>query len=73
MKTINYIVSCLLAVFSPVQMFYLAKNDLHFVMGFLCMIASIIFFLFALIEEKNEEISHLRQTILRYRDQFMMD
>lgn len=73
MKTFNYILSCVLALISPFQMFSWAENDLQFAFGFIIMIASIIFFLFGLIEEQKEEISELKEKIYNFRKHFMVD
>jgi hypothetical protein len=73
MKTFNYILSLIFMIISPFQMFVWAENDLQFAFGFILMIASIIFFLFALIEERNKEISELRETLYKYKKHFMID
>jgi hypothetical protein len=49
-------------------MFIEAKTDMEFVAGFGVMLLSIIFMLFMLMEERNGEISKLRQIIMRMKD-----
>jgi hypothetical protein len=44
-----------------------------FIIGLSLLLACIIFFLFALIEERNEEISNLRQTIVKIKDHYMIE
>jgi len=73
MKNINYALAIILAAVSPFQMFLWAEDDLGFVLGFIIMIASVIFFLFAIIEERNEEISELREKIYNIKKHFMID
>jgi len=48
-------------------MFIKAKTDMEFVCGFVVMMASIIFMLFMLMEERNDEISNLRYTIMKMK------
>ncbi len=67
MKTFNGIISVLLGLTSLYLMFIRAKTDMEFVCGFVVMMASIIFMLFMLMEERNDEISNLRQTILKMK------
>ncbi len=67
MKAFNGIISVLLGLTSLYLMFIRAKTDMEFVCGFVVMMASIIFMLFMLMEERNDEISNLRQTILKMK------
>jgi hypothetical protein len=67
MKAFNGIISVLLGLTSLYLMFIKAKTDMEFVTGFLVMMASIIFMLFMLMEERNEEISKLRHTIMKMK------
>jgi hypothetical protein len=68
MKLINGIISVLLGLVSLYLMFIEAKTDMEFVTGFLVMMASIIFLLFMMMEERNEEISKLRQIVMRMKN-----
>jgi hypothetical protein len=65
LKAFNGIVSVLLGFTSLYLMFIKAENDTEFVAGFGVMLMSIIFMLFMLMEERNEEISRLRQIIMK--------
>jgi hypothetical protein len=67
MKHFNGIMSVLLGLTSLYLMFIKAENDIEFVAGFGVMLMSIIFMLFMLMEERNEEISKLRHTILKMK------
>ncbi len=67
MKTFNGIISVLLGLTSLYLMFIKAKTDMEFVCGFVVMMASIIFMLFMLMEERNDEISNLRYTIMKMK------
>lgn len=67
MKTFNGIMSVLLGLLSMYLMFIWAKTDMDFVCGFLVLIMAALFLLFMIIEERNEEISQLRRTILKMR------
>jgi len=67
MKAFNGIISVLLGLTSLYLMFIKAKTDMEFVCGFVVMMASIIFMLFMLMEERNDEISELKRTILRMK------
>jgi multisubunit Na+/H+ antiporter MnhB subunit len=67
MKTFNGIISVLLGLLSMYLMFIWAKTDMDFVCGFLVLIMAALFLLFMIIEERNEEISQLRRTILKMR------
>jgi cbb3-type cytochrome oxidase subunit 3 len=49
-------------------MFVKAETDTEFVAGFGVMLMSIVFICFMLLEERNEEISKLRQIIMRMKD-----
>jgi len=60
-------------VFSFVQMFIRAENDLQFVAGFTVMIIAIVFMLFGFLEERNEEISELRNTIRQYHKLLLIE
>jgi len=68
MKLINGIISVLLGLGALYLMFIKAETDTEFVAGFGVMLMSIIFMLFMLMEERNEEISKLRQIIMRMKD-----
>jgi len=67
MKAFNGIISVLLGLTSLYLMFIKAKTDMEFVCGFVVMMASIIFMLFMLMEERNDEISNLRYTIMKMK------
>ena len=67
MKAFNGIISVLLGLTSLYLMFIKAKTDMEFVCGFVMMMASIIFMLFMLMEERNDEIEKLRHTILKMK------
>ena len=67
MKAFNGIISVLLGLTSLYLMFIKAKTDMEFVCGFVVMMASIIFMLFMLMEERNDEIEKLRHTILKMK------
>jgi heme/copper-type cytochrome/quinol oxidase subunit 4 len=68
MKLINGIISVLLGLVALYLMFIEAKTDMEFVTGFLVMMASIIFLLFMMMEERNEEISKLRQIVMKMKN-----
>ena len=68
MKHFNGIMSVLLGLTSLYLMFIKAENDTEFVAGFGVMLMSIIFMLFMLMEERNEQISELRHTIMKMKD-----
>jgi len=68
MKVINYLLSIVMGLFSLLVM---SSGD--FIIGLSLLLACIIFFLFALIEERNEEISNLRQTIVKIKDHYMIE
>jgi heme/copper-type cytochrome/quinol oxidase subunit 4 len=68
MKLINGIISVLLGLGALYLMFIKAKTDTEFVVGFGVMLMSIVFMCFMLLEERNEEISKLRQIIMRMKD-----
>jgi hypothetical protein len=44
-----------------------SQSDFDVVVSFTVMMIGTIFFLFALLEERKEEIEHLRQIILKHR------
>ena len=67
MKAINGIISVLLGLTSLYLMFIKAETDQEFIMGFGVMLLSIIFILFMFLEERNEEISKLKHTILKMK------
>lgn len=60
MKIANGIISVLLGVLALYLMFINAKTDQDFIVGFGVMMTSMIFFLFMIIEERNEEIKRLK-------------
>jgi heme/copper-type cytochrome/quinol oxidase subunit 4 len=68
MKLINGIISVLLGLGALYLMFIKAETDIEFVVGFGVMLMSIVFMCFMLLEERNEEISKLRQIIMRMKD-----
>jgi hypothetical protein len=68
MKLINGIISVLLGLGALYLMFIKAETDTEFVAGFGVMLMSIVFMCFMLLEERNEEISKLRQIIMRMKD-----
>ena len=67
MKHFNGIISVLLGLTALYLMFIKAKTDMEFVCGFVVMMASIVFMLFMLMEERNEEIAKLKNTIYRMK------
>ena len=67
MKAFNGIISIALGLTSLYLMFINAKTDQDFIIGFVVLMASIIFLLFMMMEERNEEISELRRTILKMK------
>ena len=67
MKHFNGIISVLLGLTALYLMFIDAKTDQEFIMGFVVMMGSIIFMLFMLMEERNEEIAKLKHTIYRMK------
>ena len=67
MKVLNGIISIALGLTSLYLMFINAKTDQDFIVGFVVLMASIIFLLFMMMEERNEEISELRRTILKMK------
>ena len=67
MKHFNGIMSVLLGLTSLYLMFIKAENDTEFVAGFGVMLMSIVFMLFMLMEERNEEIAKLRHTIMKMK------
>jgi hypothetical protein len=68
MKLFNGIISVLLGLTSLYLMFINAKTDMEFIAGFGVMLMSIIFMLFMIMEDRNEEISKLRQIIIKMKD-----
>lgn len=67
MKILNGILSVLLGVLALYLMFINAKTDQDFILGFGVMLVAIIFMLFMIIEERNEDIERLRR-IIRHID-----
>jgi len=67
MKVLNGILSVLLGVLALYLMFINAKTDQDFILGFGVMLVAIIFMLFMIIEERNEDIERLRR-IIRHID-----
>ena len=67
MKVLNGILSVLLGVLALYLMFINAKTDQDFILGFGVMLIAIIFMLFMIIEERNEDIERLRR-IIRHID-----
>jgi len=67
MKIANGIISVLLGVLALYLMFINAKTDQDFILGFGVMLVAIIFMLFMIIEERNEDIERLRR-IIRHID-----
>ena len=67
MKVFNGIISVLLGVAALYLMFIKAETDKEFIAGFVVMMASIIFMLFMLMEERNEEIAELRYKIMKMK------
>ena len=67
MKVFNGIMSVLLGLVSMYLMFIWAKTDMDFVCGFLVLIMAALFLMFMIVEERNEEISQLRRTILKMK------
>jgi hypothetical protein len=76
MKTLNYVLSSLIGIATLVLFFYGASGHEveHFTGLFLGgMALTAAFFLFALLEERNEEIQKLRQIILRQNTSNQME
>ena len=67
MKLFNGIISVLLGLTSLYLMFINAKTDQDFIVGFVVLLGAIIFLLFMMMEERNEEISELRRTVLKMK------
>ena len=67
MKILNGILSVVLGVLALYLMFINAKTDQDFILGFGAMLVAIIFMLFMIIEERNEDIERLRR-IIRHID-----
>jgi Ca2+/Na+ antiporter len=67
MKVFNGIMSVLLGLVSMYLMFIWAKTDMDFVCGFLVLIMAALFLMFMIVEERNEEISELRRTIMKMK------
>ena len=63
MKTFNYLLSMLLCV-ATFYVFVTSKSDKDLLGGVIVMAGAIIFFCFALLEERNEEISELKKRLL---------
>jgi hypothetical protein len=68
MKIINYLLSIVMGLFS---LLIISSGD--FLIGLTLLLACIIFFLFGLIEEQNKKIFDLRQTILKFKDHYMIE
>lgn len=71
MKTLCAILSVSLMLGAMYMMFYVRDiefntADLPFVLGFGIMLMGIIFFLFTIIEERNEEISQLKEKMYNF-------
>jgi len=75
MKKFNYIIAVwlLLAGLYNIVRFFIYTDSSLFFLSLGCVILSIIFYLFFLIELRNEEISNLRQTVLNYKKLFMLE
>lgn len=67
MKVFNGIMSVLLGLTSAYLMFIWAKTDMDFVCGFLVLIMAALFLMFMIVEERNEEISELKRTIMKMK------
>lgn len=67
MKYFNYVLSVGLLIFC-MYLLITSQSDFDVVVSFTVMMIGTIFFLFALLEEKKEEVEHLRQIILKSRD-----
>ena len=67
MKIANGIISVVLGALALYLMFINAKTNQDFILGFTVLMTSIIFMLFMIIEERNEDIERLRR-ILRHTD-----
>ena len=63
MKLINGIISVLLAIASVYGMFFKAETNMEFVIGFMCLLMSIIFMCFMIMSEQKDEIEWLRYRI----------
>jgi heme/copper-type cytochrome/quinol oxidase subunit 4 len=63
MKLINGIISVLLAIASVYGMFFKAETNMEFVIGFMCLLMSIVFMCFMIMSEQKDEIEWLRYRI----------
>jgi uncharacterized membrane protein HdeD (DUF308 family) len=66
MKTFNGIISIVLGL-AALYLIMTSTTDKEVIMGFMTLLMSIIFMLFMLMEERNEEISKLRQIIFKLK------
>lgn len=71
MKTFNQIMSCICMVASVYFMFFVRDikfnvADLPFVLGFMILLMAALFLMFSIIEERNEEISQLREKMYNF-------
>jgi hypothetical protein len=66
MKNLSGILSIVLA-FITFYLFMQAQDKLDLVLAFCCMLMSIIFLLFSIMEEQKEEIERLRKGISAYQ------
>lgn len=75
MKTFNWILSCTLTLgtFGFLQMFFIAETGLGYISGLICLILSIVFFAFGVVEELNKEISRLKGKIRHYEKLLMIE
>jgi hypothetical protein len=67
MKAFNGIISILLGLTSLYLMFINAKTDQDIIVGFVVLLGAIIFLLFMMMEERNDEIKELRRSILKMK------
>lgn len=63
MKAFNGIISVLLGLTSLYLMFINAKTDQDIIIGFVVLLGAIIFLLFMMLEERNDEIKDLKYII----------
>ena len=66
MKYFNYVLSLGLLIFC-MYLLITSQSDFDVVVSFTVMMIGTIFFLFALLEERKEEIDRLKEIILKHR------
>lgn len=66
MKAFNGIISIVLGLVA-LYLFIVSKTDQDVIIGFMTLLGSIIFILFMMMEERNEEISKLKEILFNKR------